>query len=229
MARGTITPVTPQRFRQLLQQIGGRKLPVVLDSPGGDLDAALEIGRMVRAAGLTTIVGRTEIEGCIEDEASCFDIRPSGVALAGFAAPGGDCSAACLLVLAGGRQRIGYWVSPVSFPALSSFESRKLGSEAAEAIASYFSSMGISPGLIPRLRRSSLPLDRSELLHFGLSTGRQRVEDFTGSSICLGMRPAPNCLTLAESKPPAQAAKARFRSTPPRPGKIVIWGALGEM
>lgn len=50
---------------------------VVLDSPGGDLQAGIEIGKAIRLRGLTTAV-----------------------------LPGGDCASACALAWLGGRDRL---------------------------------------------------------------------------------------------------------------------------
>lgn len=63
-AEGKITADTPKRFKKLLKSLNGRKLPVVFQSGGGDVDAALSVGRMIRAAGLETAVGRTQLNGC---------------------------------------------------------------------------------------------------------------------------------------------------------------------
>ena len=231
MAQGLITPNTPERFRLLLRQMGHEKLPVVLDSPGGDLDAALDIGRMIRAKGLTTIIGRSEAQGCAPCDAACHKGRPVGLVYKGFVSTPGACAGACLLVLAAGTQRIGYWITESAFPAPDSYKTSKAGSDAATLIGDYLADMGISPGLMPRVRRSSLPLDRAEMLHFGLSTGRQRVEDFTGSSICAGARPAANCVALAPAKPPARmsaTAPAR-KPTMPRTNRVIIWGGIEDM
>lgn len=245
MAQGEITAETPRRFREVLRQAGSIRLPVVLDSEGGDVDAALEIGRMIRARGLTTIIGRSEVQGCAPRDAACNKDRPPARAYEGFVVTPGACAGSCLLLLAAGKERVGYWIAEAAFPALESFRSRKIGSDAAEMIAGYLADMGISPGLVPRLRRSSLPLDRAEILHFGLSTGRQRVEDFTGTSICMRQRPAPNCLlvaapprSVAVSDLPARSEAARSEAVPKRTARkqtarpaarVIIWGAIEDM
>jgi hypothetical protein len=231
MAEGTITPDTPVRFRQLLRQIGSEKLPVVLDSSGGDLDAALEIGRIIRSNGLTTIIGRSEVQGCAPRDPVCNEGRRLGLAYAGFVSIPGTCSGACLLVLAAGVQRIGYWIAEAHFPALDSFSTRKAGADAAKLIGTYLADMGVSPGLIPRLRRNSLALSRAEMLHFGLSTGRQRVEDFTGSSICGREVPAANCVAPAVALPSARVSTkpASRKPAAPRSTRVIIWGGIEEM
>ena len=231
VAQGLITPNTPERFRRLLNQMGREKVPIVLDSPGGDFDAALSIGRMIRAKGLTTIIGRSEAQGCAPRDAACHQGRPVGLVYGGFVSTPGECAGACLLVLAAGTQRIGYWITEAEFPTPDSLKTRKPGADAATLLGDYLADMGISPGLLPRVRRSGLPLDRAEMLHFGLSTGRQRVEDFTGSSICAGSRPAANCVALAPAKPPARISSAAPAAKPsvPRTNRVIIWGGIEDM
>lgn len=231
MAEGIITPGTPQRFRQQLAAMGQAKLPVVIDSEGGDLDAALAIGRMIRAQGLTTVIGRAQARGCAPRDASCAAGRPKGLAYDGFVMPQGACSGTCLFVLAGGVERAGYWISAARLPAPGRLKTQKSGGDAEARIAAYLAEMGISPGLVPRIRRSSLPLDRADMLHFGLATSKARVEDFTGSSLCAGYSPAPNCLRPAvESASGDDAARvpAKRRAAPP-PGRIIIWGGIENM
>ena len=231
MAEGTITPETPGRFRQLLRQIGSEKLPVVLDSSGGDLDAALETGRIIRSHGLTTIIGRSEVQGCAPRDPVCNVGRRLGLAYAGFVSIPGECTGACLLLLAAGVQRIGYWIAEAHFPALESFSTRKAGADAEKLVGTYLADMGVSPGLIPRIRRNSLALSPAEMLHFGLSTGRQRVEDFTGSSICAREVPAANCVAPAVAQPPARvsARPAARKPAAPRSTRVIIWGGIEEM
>jgi hypothetical protein len=91
--------------------------------------------------------------------------------------------------------------------------------------------MGVSPGLIPRIRRNSLALSRAEMLHFGLSTGRQRVEDFTGSSICAREVPAANCVAPAVAQPSARVSARPVARKPaaPRSTRVIIWGGIEEM
>lgn len=231
MAQGLITPDTPERFRRQFAAMGREKLPVVIDSEGGDLDAALAIGRMIRALGLTTVVGRAQMQGCTPSDTACSAGRPPRLPYHGFVMPEGKCSGACLFILAGGVERAGYWITAAQLSAPETFTTRRASGDAAALIGVYLADMGISPGLIPRIRRSTQPLDRADMLHFGLSTGRQRVEDITGSSICVGSSTAANCVALAEAKPlPPVAAKPRARrQAAPRPARLIVWGAIDEM
>jgi hypothetical protein len=61
-ATGVIQPDTPARFREFLNDDGGSwgGSQLVLHSPGGNLSAGLELGRLFRKAGLTAHIGRTE-------------------------------------------------------------------------------------------------------------------------------------------------------------------------
>jgi len=105
-AEGKITADTPKRFRKLLKGLGGRKLPVVFQSQGGDVDAALSIGRMIRASGLDTAVGRTQLNDCPMLEPRCTQkIVRDGWSEGEVHAGGAYCFSACPLALAGGKVR----------------------------------------------------------------------------------------------------------------------------
>ena len=56
LAQGIITPTTPRTFQQFLRKEKYQSV-VYFDSPGGNLVAALELGRLIRARGLDTYVG----------------------------------------------------------------------------------------------------------------------------------------------------------------------------
>ncbi|WP_300530495.1 hypothetical protein [uncultured Mameliella sp.] len=91
-AKGEITAETPDAFRALLEETGvdGH---VELDSPGGNLGAAIALGRLFREHGLTVSVGRTEfLDGYAET-------------LQGE----GTCESACAFALIGGQER---WIEP---------------------------------------------------------------------------------------------------------------------
>lgn len=61
-AIGVIGPETPNRFKDFLEREGfqGRGGQLVFHSPGGNLLAGIELGELIRAAGLTVHIGRTE-------------------------------------------------------------------------------------------------------------------------------------------------------------------------
>jgi hypothetical protein len=58
-AEGYIDRKAASRFRDLLLKVKDRRLPVVVDSPGGDPRPAMAIGKMIRSRQLDIIVART--------------------------------------------------------------------------------------------------------------------------------------------------------------------------
>jgi len=76
-ARGSIVPGSASRLEKEIAAQGARIKAVSLDSPGGSLDDAMAMSRLVRAGGYATIV-----------------------------ADGALCASSCPLLLAGGTQRI---------------------------------------------------------------------------------------------------------------------------
>ena len=58
-ASGRIGPETPARFRAFLDSEAAYGNQIVLHSPGGNLAAGLDLGRMIRDAGLTAHIGQT--------------------------------------------------------------------------------------------------------------------------------------------------------------------------
>ena len=108
-AEGEIRSDTAKRFKTFLKTVGDRKLPVVIQSPGGDLDAALAMGRMIRAKKMDVAVGYTTFTSCAPRQKGCDAAKTSGYT--GIAAPGfAYCNSACPMVLAGGTRRlVGSW------------------------------------------------------------------------------------------------------------------------
>ena len=70
-ADGDIMPDTPTQLETILKTLGDRKLPIVFQSFGGDKDAAFAMGRMIRAAGLDTSIGRTRLPNCPMEDPRC--------------------------------------------------------------------------------------------------------------------------------------------------------------
>lgn len=89
-AHGEITADTPEAFRAFLSDFQNELLaPVMFDSPGGNLGAALELGRLLRESNATTTVGRSE---------PSFGPWFEWV-------DGGQCSSACVFAFLGGATR----------------------------------------------------------------------------------------------------------------------------
>jgi hypothetical protein len=103
-AEGYIGSETPALFKKVLGQLGGRKLPLFIDSGGGSVDESYEIGRMVRAKGLDVFVTKTELVPCAAADAAC-KARAKGAAL-GVARPHeSKCASSCAFILASGARR----------------------------------------------------------------------------------------------------------------------------
>lgn len=106
-AEGEITSATPAAFRKVFKQIGDRKLPVIIRSPGGSIQAAVEIGRMIRKRGLEVSLGFTDYAGCAPDAKGCKLLgAQKGVYRGVVVTERAFCNSACHLVLAGGARRL---------------------------------------------------------------------------------------------------------------------------
>jgi hypothetical protein len=110
-AEGTIEAGTPTLFKRTLNELGSRKLPIVVDSPGGNVEAALQLGRLVRKNKLDIAVGKTLFTGCQPDAKDCKENDGKGARYFGNAYPyGAICNSACPLMFAGGIKRVvGQW------------------------------------------------------------------------------------------------------------------------
>jgi hypothetical protein len=109
-AQGMIDDAAVGQFRRVLARIGARKLPVLVDSVGGTVDASLAIGRMLRGKGLEVAVTRTVIEPCAAPRTDCRDLKAAGIDLGRPEARISKCASACAFLLAGGARRyVGEW------------------------------------------------------------------------------------------------------------------------
>jgi hypothetical protein len=186
-ADGRIEPDTAGRLRRVVSGLGGRKLPVFFHSPGGSVDGALALGRLIRAEGLVTGVSRTIPAGCNRDKlfiAPCDALKHAGGGLAAELDPVVVmCNSACVLALAGGAVRIvppwvklgihavglrpGFrWV-----PAVIAAEGKR---RANLHIIAYLRDMRINPALFDAAdavpNASARFLQRDELAQFGIDT-----------------------------------------------------------
>jgi hypothetical protein len=103
-AEGRIQPGSASAFAQAVNRLDGRRLPILIHSPGGSVADAIEMGELIRAKGLAVAVARTLMPDCAENAPRCPD--GPGTAITG----GAICASACALVLAGGVERL---VGPV--------------------------------------------------------------------------------------------------------------------
>ena len=105
-AEGAIKANTPAAFKRMLKELKGRRLPLVIHSPGGDVDAAMQLGRMIRKAKLDTAVGKTWFEGCKPEQKDCQANKGRAARLMGHPYTlASMCNSACPLMLSGGLRR----------------------------------------------------------------------------------------------------------------------------
>ena len=105
-AEGKIVTGSADALERTLNAIGNRRLPIVVNSAGGSVRDAMEMGRLIRAKRLAVVVARTTLTHCPLRAKSCG--LEKGVADARDA----YCASACTLVLAAGVER---YVSALSF------------------------------------------------------------------------------------------------------------------
>ncbi|TCR78702.1 hypothetical protein [Rhizobium sp. BK376] len=106
-AEGKISADTPKLFAALLKSLNGRKLPIVIQSGGGDVNAALAVGRMIRKAGLETEIGRTQLKDCPTLNPRCQETVSDNDWSEGVVRAGGAyCLSACPFLFAGGSVRV---------------------------------------------------------------------------------------------------------------------------
>ena len=199
-AEGTITAATPDKLRQQLDNTGGRRLPVVISSPGGDVQGALAAGRLIRERKLDVAVARTDFLDCDPGAAGCSagDGLHSGLTVE----QGGVCDSACAVMVAGGVKRF------VGSAAHLSLHSLGMG----DKVKAYLDEMAIGPAFFPVMQSvlydSHRELSQGEMQSFGLTTGPQSVDALTGATICRSAPRPDNCRVLpsadAEAKAPAK-------------------------
>jgi hypothetical protein len=106
VAQGKIEKDSAPAFARMIAGLGGRRLPILINSPGGSAPDAMAMGRLIRARHLAVAVARTELGPCGSPAASCGQRFGKAIAF------GAVCASACPLLLAGGVER---YVSPVAY------------------------------------------------------------------------------------------------------------------
>lgn len=138
-ASGEITAETPDAFRAFMADRERLYLyqAVTFDSPGGNLGAAIELGRLLREAQATTAIGRTQP---MEDMPQYFE-----------QVPGGACESACVFAFLGGEAR---WVDGerLGIHQFYTPDGREIPTAATQQIMGqivmYLIDMGISPEML---------------------------------------------------------------------------------
>jgi hypothetical protein len=114
-AEGKIDAGAADRFRQLLRKLGDRRPPIFFHSPGGKVNDALELGRLIRDKKFEVSVGQTVALGCGVDKQTanaCEARKRAGQAVeAEISATAYACNSSCVYALAGGAvRRVPPWV-----------------------------------------------------------------------------------------------------------------------
>lgn len=106
-AEGQIMADSPNKLRRFLKQVGGRTLPIVVRSPGGDVASAMQMGTMIRRLGISVAVGGTRAEECLDADPLCDGAKHQDGSVVGeIYSDGAVCLSACPLMLAGGVRRV---------------------------------------------------------------------------------------------------------------------------
>ncbi|MDB5554613.1 MAG: hypothetical protein JWL86_4597 [Rhizobium sp.] len=104
---GQIVGASPDAFKKILKKAGDRKLPLLIVSPGGNVTAALEMGRIIRKRGMNVEVSATRFIACSPRDDKCTPDGPLKGEYRGMAfSAGAFCWSACPLILAAGERRI---------------------------------------------------------------------------------------------------------------------------
>ena len=107
-AEGIVQWDSFKRLLALLDRLGGRKAPVILNvRVGGSLKVATTLGKIIRDRGLDVSAGRTVVAKCVgAGETECFALKRGGEALdAKIDVSSVECVLDCVLILAGGVNR----------------------------------------------------------------------------------------------------------------------------
>ena len=106
-AEGAITRETPALLRKILKQAGKDRLPILINSVGGDVDASLAMGDIIRANRLDVGVGWTFFAGCMPTSLVCKLPEQQRGVYRGFPVTWrAYCFSTCPFILAGGQKRL---------------------------------------------------------------------------------------------------------------------------
>ena len=103
-AQGQIVRGTARAFRAFLAKLDARRRPVLIQSNGGSIDDALEMGRLIRARGLAVAIAHTTVTASTA-------VDPARTAEGSADSQFAYCLSACSLVLAAGVER---YVNPLA-------------------------------------------------------------------------------------------------------------------
>ena len=184
-------PQVERRFRDLLDALQGRNLPIVFNSLGGVIGEALVLGRILRERRMTASVGESYPEGCkapIAADESCRRIMQASRELkAQLRTRGAVCHSACVYALLGASARHVPADARVGIHAsAATAESSQPGALTAEQLHSnrkrYILEMGADPGLQDAAIKTPPPgvhvLSRDELVRYRVETSAAYESDW---------------------------------------------------
>jgi hypothetical protein len=205
-AEGQIVAATPRVFQQVLedQYQWGNKLPIFIDSRGGNLDAALKIGTMIYDKGLTVAIASTGYLNCDPRTLKCSKGNEQEGIYRGFELYAGYCHSACLLILAAGKERLSGGAMNVATEHLSTFSARPARVIESE-IATYFSKTLGNAKLLDLLKKAEkgdpdpFQISNSTLRELSVITSDDWAGHLVPRGLCQHVVPAPkNCILKRE-------------------------------
>jgi hypothetical protein len=106
-AEGRIVGSTASKFNQILRQAERKPLLLVIQSGGGDVRAALTMGRALRANKMNVAIGYAFSLNCKSGDDYCEKIlKAKQISNGSLTSRPGYCASACTLILAAGVERI---------------------------------------------------------------------------------------------------------------------------
>lgn len=204
-ANGVVRPGTPDAFAAFLKQLGSQQRNLVIESPGGDLDATLAFGKLIRGRGLSVAAAVTVFMGCQPTDKKCKPEGPKGIYKGMLLPDSRACSGTCLLALAAGKQRLA-WSLRAPTPAM--FASAMSSQPAEVIILSYLSELGFDPKLMNMLLKVPMYSQRQfaeqELFATGLATLQKSTDTFANKKSCGTADGSANCVTRPVASPATQ-------------------------
>lgn len=161
---GEIDAGAPRRVTEALQRQQNRSVQVIMNSPGGNLVAGMELGRAIRKSGASTTLGTWTGQ------------KP------------GECYSACALAFLGGGYRFdearsSYGVHRVSSTRAPSANDLDTGQVVFAAIADYVREMDVDAGLLSLMASAGADeiylLDPKQRVDLGVVNGGRRKPQWT--------------------------------------------------
>jgi hypothetical protein len=187
-AEGSVQWDTFKRLLAVIDRLGNRKLPIVLNDWGdGNLNVAVTLGKIIREHGLDVSAGTTVVADCAKaTDAECLALKRGGKPLdAGIDSSAVECDMICVLVMAGGVHRtlpadakvvIGSMqISNRLAPNVSEEGRAELQAHFGDQFRLYLTQMGVHPEIVDIIDRNSethraTRLSSSDWLRLGIAT-----------------------------------------------------------